>query len=221
MSSTNGFHSFHFFPCQRPPQTVSATVAGGYAMCKPYRCVWKFLRSKVDAAPPPFPPMTPHTTIIFRTSAQPTSCCVLIQKEQLIPVGMFTVSRGCRGWNGLTIYFQHPFIRVNWKGLTWLPVEPLMMGIGLDVPYLPNGCLQACPCSCAPCAHASFCHCLRAYHPSHPSPLTHISACFPCCRVFLGALVCYSKKSCVLPFTIIIIITRKKFCRYKEISKSW
>lgn len=59
VSSTNGFHSIHFFPCQRPSQTISATVAGGYATCKCSRCVWELLRSKADAAPPPFPP-GPH-----------------------------------------------------------------------------------------------------------------------------------------------------------------
>lgn len=63
VSSTNVFHSVHFFPCQRPapptPPTISATVAGGYATCNPSICVWKLLRRKAAAAPPPFPP-GPH-----------------------------------------------------------------------------------------------------------------------------------------------------------------
>lgn len=193
VSSTNGFHSILFFPCQRPSQTISATVAGGQATCKPSRCVWKLLRSKA-AAPPPCPPRTPHTTIIFRVFSQrPAASAPRSQEEQSIPVGMFTVSWGCPSWGGLTIYCQHPFIKANQKKLTWLPVEPLMMGTWLNVPDLPNGCPQACPCSWAPCAHASSCHCLQADHPSHQSPLAHISACLPCCHVFLGALDWHSE----------------------------
>lgn len=181
------FHSINFFPCQRPPRKKHFCYCGrricnvqSLQMCLKVAEEWSRCCSITTS------PRTPHTTINFGPHIPQSSwevlsqsCCVLTlrsQEELIIPVGMFTVS-----WGSLTIYFQHPFIKVNQKKLTWLPVEPLMMGTGLDVPYLPNGCLQAlCPCFILPLP------------PGLSSISSYISVCFPCCHVFLGALVWYS-----------------------------
>lgn len=47
----------------------------------------------------------------------------------------------------------------------------------LNVPYLPNGCLQACPCSLCPCFILPL---PPGWSSISSSPLTHISACLPC-----------------------------------------
>lgn len=102
VSSTNGFHSINFFPCQRPPQTVSAPVAGGFAMCKPCRCVWELLRSKADATPPPFPPWphVPQSSLEWGLSPRPAVCWLWgPRRSSSSQLGMFPVSWGCPSCN--------------------------------------------------------------------------------------------------------------------------